>query len=103
SFFSGPALSSPQHWQALAQWAGVVMQAHSPHLHTVHEMVDLGNCRFAVLEELPGQTFEAFVHSGRNGAAQAAGMVRQAAIGVAALHQAGVLHGAIRPSNLWFD
>lgn len=103
SFFSGQALTSPPHWQALAQWAAMVMRADSPQLHRIYEIVDLGQCKFAVLEELAGQTFDAFIHSRRNPATQSAGMIRQAAIGVAALHQAGVLHGAIRPANLWFD
>jgi predicted ATPase len=70
-----------------------------PHICTIYDSGDAGGRPFLSMELIEGETVEALAGR-RPGAAEAVGVVRQAARALAAAHAAGVVHRDIKPQNL---
>jgi len=103
-FITGPAAGDA------AQWTRVVRQAHTtctlahPNLARCYELMDLGQAKFSVLEVPRGECVCARVEqSGAPPASEACRLVRQAALGLAQMHAAGMVHGEVRPDRLWIE
>lgn len=78
-----------------------------PNLVRVHGLHRFGHLHYLVMEWVDGETVAARMHDlraranhGRIDPAEAVEIVRQAALGVAALHAEGVYHRDIKPANL---
>ena len=103
-FATGAVTQDPQ------QWAFVVGQVHNrlaapfPYWHRYYEVVDLGNFKFLVAEDLQGDTVDArLTQVGRIAPPDACVIVRHAALALAQLHRWQMPHGDLRPANLWLD
>jgi hypothetical protein len=104
SFLSGPALQDPHAMAQLMQLAAASANLAHPHLARVYQFVDLGTYKFVVLESLEGSTLEQRLEqSGPLPAGEACRLARQAALALAQMHQAGLVHGEVRPANLWLE
>ncbi|HZZ72541.1 MAG TPA: protein kinase [Pirellulales bacterium] len=77
---------------------------HSPGLSKCYELIDLGSFKFVALEALRGETVEErLAAKGPLAPAEACRLLRLAALGLAKLHEAGQVHAAFRPSNVWVN
>lgn len=85
---------------ALAQCAAVI----HPNLVSVRESVVLPDERLALcMPLLPGLNLNQWVsQQGKLSASEGTVMLRQAASGLHALHQRGLVHGGLSPGNLFF-
>ncbi len=102
-FVTGEASSDPQQWV----WLVGQVQAHGsvvhPNLNRCFEAVDLSAFKFLVFDDTQGQTIDERVGGRKLNPADACRIVWQASLGLAALHQSGLVHGDVRPQNLWLD
>ncbi len=89
--------------EQMAQLARVTAWAagvSSPHLLQCYELVSTGNYRFFVLERIRGKTLDAVLRSGPLELRRACTLAKEIALALAHLHQAGQIHGEIRPQNV---
>src|SRR6266545_3547015 len=71
-----------------------------PNLSAVYQAGDAAGCPYLVMEFVEGDNLEAFV--GRYGplpVAEACEVIRQAALGLQHLHEHGLVHRDVKPSN----
>ncbi|MEZ6184585.1 MAG: serine/threonine-protein kinase [Planctomycetota bacterium] len=80
----------------------VLAQLDHPHLVRVHGTGSAGGRLYVVLELLPGGSLVERLRPGLDPQA-AAEWVRQAALGVGALHAQGIVHRDLKPGNLLLD
>jgi serine/threonine protein kinase len=104
-FLAGAGLQDPDTVARLAQQGSLANRASMgfPHLLRTYEFVDLGSFKFVVLEDMQGKRLERVLSKGPLSAGEACRMSRQAALGIARLYALGMVHGEVRPSNLWLD
>ncbi len=81
----------------VTRWAAGVV---SPHLLRCYELVTAGVYRFFVLERIRGESLAEQLKQGRLPVDRACSIVKDVALGLAHLHQAGQVHGEIRPQNV---
>lgn len=98
-FLTGAVTQDPRSWAIAANHALGATSLASPHLHRLHEPVDLKAFKFLVLEDTRGGTLEERLAVGRFPPAEACRIARLAALALATLHQAGRVHGDVRPAN----
>ncbi len=101
--FLEPEISkSPESWQtAVNQIAWACWVGH-PYVCECHHLLDLGKYKLAAIENLTGETAGARLAAGRRFTLhEACRAVYEAALGLARLHQLGLVHGEVRPENLW--
>lgn len=103
TFFTGPIIQDARLWAAAANDAVAASQIDSPHVERFFEPVDLVSFKFLVSEDLRGSSADERLASGRFSAPEACRLVRMAAVGLAQMHQAGRVHGDLRPANLWVE
>jgi hypothetical protein len=101
-FLSGAAVANPQAMARLAQQCSAASSMHNPHAARTHQLVDLGAYKFIVLEDLVGRSLEEMLStSSKLAPAEACLLARQVALGLAEWHMLGLVHGDVRPANLW--
>jgi len=101
-FLSGPAAADPQRLAALKGTADTWSQIDDEHLIGCIEFLDLGTYKFMVTEDREGRTVAERMRSdGRLAPAEACAAVISAATGLSALHGLGLVHGDVRPENVW--
>ncbi len=66
----------------------------------IHELFHFAGSMFIVMEWVEGQTWRAMMNAGSIEVARAIELARQAACGLAAIHEAGIAHRDIKPENL---
>jgi eukaryotic-like serine/threonine-protein kinase len=103
TFLTGPVIQDARLWAAAANDALTASQIQSPHVQRFFEPVDLVSFKFLVSEDLRGSSADERLASGRFSAPEACRLVRMAAVGLAQMHQAGRVHGDLRPANLWVE
>jgi hypothetical protein len=103
TFVSGPASTDAHQWAAAAANTWAAASIVSPHVQRWFEPVDAQVYKFVVSEDLRGVTVEERMAGKRFGPAEACRIARQAALGLAQLHQAGRIHGEVRPANLLLE
>ncbi|HTQ39076.1 MAG TPA: protein kinase [Pirellulales bacterium] len=102
-FHSGPMVSNAQWWGIAVEQIALAAQVVHPHVARIYHLCDLGQFKFTALEDLQGDGVMAQLTAGPLPWAVACRMVRQAALGVARMHELRQLHGSIRPQNMWID
>ncbi|HEY8379927.1 MAG TPA: protein kinase, partial [Nannocystis sp.] len=95
---SDPAVLARFFWEATA--AGRI---HNPHVCDVLDLVKSGaHGPYIVLERLSGRSLEALIHEqGRLSPETAVGLLRQALVGLEAVHRAGIVHRDMKPENIF--
>jgi serine/threonine protein kinase len=103
-FMTGGVLSEPESYAAAAAQLAAACEVVHPCLSQTYQLVDLGDYRFVALEDLRGAAAEENLASdGRMPPREACRLMRQVALAAAALHARGIVHGDIRPQNVWID
>ncbi len=102
-YFLSPEISgNAEAWQAAAGQIAWACWVGHPYVSECYQLLDLGRFKVAAIENLAGDTLGAKLIGGVRVAPQdACRLVYQAALGLARLHQLGLVHGEIRPDNLW--
>lgn len=103
TFLTGPIIQDARLWAAAANDALAASRIASPHVQRFFEPVDLVSFKFLVGEDLRGSAADERLASGRFSVPEACRLVRMAAVGLAQMHQAGRVHGDLRPANLWVE
>lgn len=103
-FVTGAVTQDPQHWAFVVGQVHNRLSASFPYWHRFFEVVDLGNFKFLVAEDLAGDSLEQrLAQAGRIAPPEACVIVRHAALALAQLHRWQLPHGDVRPGNLWLD
>jgi Tol biopolymer transport system component len=97
-----PDLSGdPQALQRFQQEAQAASALNHPNIVTVYDVGLSDGMPFIVSELLEGETLRQAIDRKRLSAARAVGFIQQAAAGLAAAHEKGILHRDIKPENLF--
>ncbi|HKD37431.1 MAG TPA: hypothetical protein VKB78_11540, partial [Pirellulales bacterium] len=101
-FLSREIVRNPDAFQAAAgQIAWACWMAH-PYVSECHQLLDLGQFKVVVIENLVGEAAGARLAGGvRVMPHDACRLAYQAALGLARIHQLGLVHGEVRPDNFW--
>ena len=76
----------------------------SDHVATIHHVGEDRQIVFLAMEFLEGISLEDWLKKGRKPTpVQAARMGRQIALGLAAVHERGLMHRDIKPGNIWLE
>ena len=103
-FFTDPSVREPQVWNALLPQIAWACWVGSPYVCQCYQTVDLGKIKLVAIENLVGDTLAAHLAGGmRLGPADACRLVREAALGLAQMHQLGQVHGQLQPANFWLE
>lgn len=103
-FLSGAVAQNPQLWAAAAREAEQARLIAYPHISTFYDLVDLVSFKFAVLEDLQGSSLaDALADGKRLAVPEACRIARFIALALAHLHQQGLVHGEVRPENIWLS
>lgn len=102
-FLTGPALEDAELWSDAADRAVRQSELRHTNLITIYEPVDLTTFKFAAIEDAPGQTLEGHLARRPLPPAEACRVIRSLALGLSAMHAANLVHGDIRPANIWLE
>jgi serine/threonine protein kinase/WD40 repeat protein len=98
------AAEDPTAVERFRREARAVAQLNHPNIVRAYDIGSVGKLHFLVMEYVDGTNLQALVEqSGRLPPAQAAQYVLQAAQALHHLHQAGLVHRDVKPSNLLLD
>ena len=101
-FLSPEIAGNAEAWQAAAAQIAWACWVGHPYINECHQLLDLGKFKVVAIENLAGETAAARLDRGARFAPHdACRLVFQAAMGLARLHQLGLVHGDIRPDNFW--
>lgn len=100
-FLSAAAVQTEASLNQVRSSAAKAIAVQSPYVQRCYEFVDLPDYKFFVLEDLSGDSAEQKLQAGKLPPLTAAAMVRDVALGLAALHEKQFEHGDIRPENIW--
>lgn len=102
-FLTGPIIQDPNLWAAAVHETLAATAINSPFVQRYFEPVDLQTFKFLVAEDVRGSGVDDRLQHGRFQPAEAARLIRMAAMGLAHMHQMGRVHGDIRPTNLLLE
>jgi len=102
-FVGGEAGQGGQKWLELAYRIQVQCSIVHPNLNRCFEAVDLTTFKFVAFEDSQGQSVAQRVGGKKLRPNDACRIIRQVALGLAAMHHSGLIHGDIQPSNLWLE
>lgn len=101
-FLSPEIAGNAEAWQAAAGQIAWACWVGHPFVCECYQLLDVGKFKVVAIENLPGEALGANLTGGvRVAPHDACRLVYQAALGLARLHQLGLVHGEIRPENLW--
>lgn len=103
SFHSGPVAQIQREWWNVAEQTARFREAVHPHLSRVLGLVDSGQYKFTVLDDLEGQSAAQRLAGGPIPWQEACRIVQQVAAGLSRLAELRLLHGEICPANIWID
>ena len=102
-FLTGARTQDPAAWAACVARARAFCQLKHPNVQRYFEIVDLTTFKFVVSEDLEGQTLAQLLAAGQLEVGDACRTMRITALGLQALHQSGMIHGDVRPHNVWIE
>jgi serine/threonine protein kinase/Tol biopolymer transport system component len=91
---------SPELLKRLRREAKILASLADPGIAVIHDIDEVEDLRFLVLEYVEGETLAAHLASGRLAAAQAIGLLIQVAEALEAAHARGVVHRDLKPANI---
>ena len=91
---------SPIPAAALLAEARAAAALNHPNVCAIHAVDSSLGAPMIVMEYVAGQPLSGFLMKGPLARQQAAGLCRQAALGMAAAHAQGVVHGDLKPANI---
>ncbi|HEV3415561.1 MAG TPA: serine/threonine-protein kinase [Pirellulales bacterium] len=102
-YFMPPEIAkNDEAWQAAAHQVAWACWIGHPFICECHHLLDLGQFKLLAIENLPGApAAERLAGGSRLSPQDACRLAYQAALGLARMHQLGLVHGEIRPDNLW--
>jgi len=97
----GVMSSDPASRERLLSEAQIAAGLEHPNICTIHEILDEGDGRlFIAMPLYEGETLSSRLSAGPLGETEAVRLALQAALGLAAAHDRGVIHRDIKPGNL---
>lgn len=76
----------------------------SDHVVTIYQVGSESDVPFLAMQHLRGETLETYLHRmSRLSAGETARIGREIALGLAAAHEAGLIHRDIKPGNIWLE
>lgn len=97
-------MADPEAVQRFLREAKSAAALSHPHIVQIHAVGEENGRHYFVMEHVPGRTLDQVVRSeGRVDVRRSAQWVLEAARGLAAAHDQGVLHRDVKPANLIFD
>lgn len=102
-FLAGPAAQDPGRLAHVAKEAAIFSGIQHPHLTRAYHFADLQTYRYVVLENLHGQSLDELLAKGPLPASEACRITRQLALGLMALDDRKLVHGELRPQNVWIN
>jgi hypothetical protein len=102
-YFMPPEIAkNDEAWQAAAHQVAWACWVGHPFVCECHHLLDVGQFKLLAIENLTGAPVAARLTGGSRLAPQdACRLAYQAALGLARMHQLGLVHGEVRPDNLW--
>ncbi|MCE9552764.1 MAG: protein kinase [Planctomycetes bacterium] len=101
-FLSGPAAGDSHRQASIAATAAAWREIESEHLCAFFELLDLGSYKFLVIEDREGSSAAEHLRAqGRMAPADACSVALNVAMGLGELHRRGMVHGDVRPENVW--
>ncbi|MBV9125729.1 MAG: serine/threonine protein kinase, partial [Planctomycetes bacterium] len=98
------AAESPSSLERFHREARAVAQLHHPNIVAAYDVDQDGKVHFLVMEYVEGSSLQELVkRTGPLSPVRAAHYIRQAAVGLAHAHAAGLVHRDIKPANLIVD
>lgn len=104
-FLAGPAAQDPQRLARVQKTASIYNGLRHNHLLRVYHFWDLQTHKFLVLENLYGQSLAELLQSqgGVLPSTEACRIAWQTALGLIHLEEHRMVHGEMRPQNLWIN
>lgn len=102
-FFAGDVVSDANRWSQTLSRALQQARVVHPHFWRTFEVVDQGQFRFAAIEDVSGQSLSQRLAQGPLPPAEASRLAYQLALALDRAHEAGFIHGDVRPENIVID
>ena len=90
----------PDRLRRFEQETRVLASLNHPHIVTVHEVGRVDSTSYMAMEFVEGRTLQSLLTSGPLPFKKLGKVAAQMAIGLAAAHQAGIVHRDVKPSNV---
>ncbi len=100
--FAAQLTADAEQYEAVAERAQWAMTVKSPHVSRVHRFID-DQPPLVVVEDLQGKSLREHIATPPLSLQAACRIAFEAALGLVALHEQKLVHGGIRPDNLWID
>jgi len=108
---SGERITGGREWtreqlnayrQRFLQEGRTLAKLHHPGIVTVHSVFEENGTVYLVMKLVEGETLESYAkrHGGRLGVEEAVQLVRKAGEALSVVHEAGLLHRDVKPSNI---
>jgi urea transport system substrate-binding protein len=99
-----PELADESYVERFKQEARLAASLSDEHIVTIFEVGVSANVAFMAMEYLHGEPLDARLsRDGWLPIDEALGLLKQAAMGLATAHKAGLVHRDIKPANLWLE
>lgn len=76
---------------------------HHPNVVAIHDVETIGDDAFLIMEYMPGGSLQERIDVGKLNEAEAVGIARDVLSALAALHEKGIVHRDVKPSNVLLD
>ncbi|MFZ5441228.1 MAG: protein kinase domain-containing protein, partial [Myxococcota bacterium] len=95
-----PLADGPSAQERLLREAKALAKVSHPHLVAVHDAGSFGDSVFLAMEFVEGQTLRAWLAAAKRTEAELVDVFAQAGRGLAAAHEAGLVHRDFKPENV---
>jgi serine/threonine protein kinase len=92
--------SDPDRIARFRREAEALASLNHPHIAAIHDLVELGESHFLILELVEGETLADRIARGPIPLEEAVAIAKQIAEAVEAAHEKGIIHRDLKPSNV---